>query len=227
MKNTSPGTTLGEFGRFSIRPTVATPGGCLRPIASTALDQPRGAEQRVLAQMHRRRAGVRILTGDRHLVPAHRLHAGDDADVLALGLQDRPLLDMQLEERRQRMLAAALGPAIADRIERRGEGHAVAILPRLAPSPSRCTLANTPDDTIAGRKARALLVGPVHHLDRRVGLVAGLDQGAQRFERAPARRARRRISRRSAGCRDGCRTRSAARRPCPRAARTSRPCRRR
>ena len=36
MKNTSPGTTLGEFGRFSIRPTVATPGGCLRPTASTA-----------------------------------------------------------------------------------------------------------------------------------------------------------------------------------------------
>ena len=37
MKNTSPGTTLREFGRFSISPTVPTaPAHALRPIASTA-----------------------------------------------------------------------------------------------------------------------------------------------------------------------------------------------
>ena len=72
MKNTSPGTTLREFGRFSISPTVPTPRrDAAGAIASTALDQPRGAEQRILAQMHRRRAGVRVLAGDRHLVPAH------------------------------------------------------------------------------------------------------------------------------------------------------------
>jgi hypothetical protein len=34
-----------------------------------------------------------------------------------------------------------------------------------------------------GREARALLVGPVDHLDRCVGLVARLHQRAQRFER--------------------------------------------
>ncbi len=147
------------------------------------LDQPRGAEQRVLAQMHRRRAGVRILTGERHLVPAHRLNAGDDADVMPFGLQDRPLLDMQFEERRQRMLAAALGPAIADRIQRRGEGHAIAVHTLLGPVLLDHLGEHARRHHRRG-KARALLVGPVHHLDRRVGLVARLDQGAQRFERA-------------------------------------------
>ena len=94
----------------SIRPTVPTPGGLPRRDGVDALDQPRGAEQCVLASRHRRRAGVGVLAGHRHLVPAHRLHAGDHADVLALGFEDRALLDMQFEERRQRVLAAALGP---------------------------------------------------------------------------------------------------------------------
>ena len=196
-------------------------GACARPIASTALDQARGAEQRVLAQMHRRGAGVRVLAGDRHLVPAHRLHAGDDADVLALGFQDRPLLDVQLEERRQRMLAAALGAAIADRVERRAEGRAGAVRAGVRP-----VALEHPGEHAGGdhgrREARALLVGPVHHLDRRVGLVAGLVAACAAPRARPARRARRRTCRRSAGCRDGCRSRSAARRPLPVAAREHR-----
>ena len=39
------------------------------------LDHAGGTEQRVLAQVHGRRAGVRVLSGQRCLVPAHRLHA--------------------------------------------------------------------------------------------------------------------------------------------------------
>ena len=70
---------------------------------------------------------------------------------LPFGLQDRPLLDVQLEEGRQRMLAAALGAAIADPVQRRAEGRAVAVLPRRAQSRSN-TLANTPEATIAGAK---------------------------------------------------------------------------
>jgi hypothetical protein len=94
---------------------------------------PRRAEQRILAQVHGSGTRVRILPRDRHLVPAHRLRACDHADVLALGLQDRTLLDVQFEERRQRMLAASLLAAIADSVQRRGEGHSIAILPGLRP----------------------------------------------------------------------------------------------
>ena len=226
MKNTSPGTTLGEFGRFSIRPTVATPGGCFRPMASIALDQPRGAEQRVLAQMHRRRAGVRVLAGHRHLVPAHRLHAGDDADVLAFRLQDRALLDVQFEERRQRMLAAALAAAIADRVERRGERHAIAVLPRLRPVLLEAPWRTRPTTPSPGRSASPprWSSSPPRSAHRSRSRPR---PACAALRARPARRARRRIFRRSAGCRDGCRRRSAAHSPCRRGARTSRPCRRR
>ena len=64
-----------------------------------ALDHPRGAQQRVLAQPHRRGAGMRVLAGDGDLVPAHALHALDDADHPVLVLEDRALLDVQLEQR--------------------------------------------------------------------------------------------------------------------------------
>ena len=64
------------------------------------LDHARGAEQRVMAARHRRRAGVGVLADDRHFVPAHGLHARDDADVLAVGLEVGTLLDVQLEKSR-------------------------------------------------------------------------------------------------------------------------------
>ena len=73
-----------------------------------------GAEQRVPAQVHGGGAGVSVLSGHRHVVPAHRLYAGDDADIAAFRLQNRSLLDMQFEECRQRVIAAALSaPALA------------------------------------------------------------------------------------------------------------------
>ena len=214
MKNTSPGTTLREFGRFSISPTVATPGAYFRPIAVHRLDHARGAEQRVLAQMHRRRAGVRVLAGQRHLVPAHRLHAGDDADVLALGFEDRPLLDVQFEERRQRMLAAALGAAIADlrpaprRRSRRRDPSATAPSPSPAPWRTRRTRPSPAQSASPPRWSSSPPRSARRSRSRPRPACAAL-----RARRA--RRARRRTCRRSAGCRDGCRTRSAARPPCP------------
>src|SRR3954470_23748897 len=81
-----------------------------------ALPQPRGTQQRILAQPHGRRAGVGCLTRHGHLVPAHPLHAGDDADLLFLGFEDRALLDVQLKEGGEWMIAATLIAAIADRI---------------------------------------------------------------------------------------------------------------
>ena len=40
-----------------------------------------------------------LLAGDRALEPPQPLAVGDDADVLALGFEDRALLDVQLEKR--------------------------------------------------------------------------------------------------------------------------------
>ena len=60
------------------------------------------AEAGVLPHRHRRRAGMRVLAGQRHLQPPEALPVGDDADVLPLGLEDRALLDMELEIRLQR-----------------------------------------------------------------------------------------------------------------------------
>jgi len=42
---------------------------------------------------------MRILADDGHFVPTHRLHAGDDADVLVLGFKKRSLLDVHFEKR--------------------------------------------------------------------------------------------------------------------------------
>ena len=147
------------------------------------LDEPRRADERVLAQMHRRSARVGILADEARLVPAHALHAGHDADVLRFRLEDRPLLDMQLEECRERMRPARLRTAIADRFEGLAERHAGAILARGRPG----AVERSREDAgrrHRGREPRALLIGPVHDLDRSERLVAGLDQGPQRLERA-------------------------------------------
>ena len=60
------------------------------------------------------------------------------------------------------------------------------------------------------REARALLVGPVDELDRRVGLDSRSRAGCAAPRARRARRARRRTCRRSAGCRDASPCRSAA-----------------
>ena len=61
------------------------------------VDDPSGADQRVLAGGGRGGAGVAVLAGGHRVVPDLRLRAGDDADLLFLALQDRALLDMQFE----------------------------------------------------------------------------------------------------------------------------------
>ena len=117
------------------------------------------------------------LVADRGLRPAHALDAGDDADLLGLGFEDRTLLDVQLEERRQRMGAAALRPAIADRLERLAEADPGAVGPRRLSRVN--TPPNTPDAIIAGAKREpSSLVQLMTSIG--AGLVAGLDQGAQR-----------------------------------------------
>ena len=114
-------------------------------------DDARGAEQGIVAARHRRRAGMGVLPDDRRLVPAHGLHAGDDADVFALGFEIGALLDMHLEESRQSVIAAALRSAIADLVQRVAECFAAAVGARAAQSRVN-TPANTPDAIMAGAK---------------------------------------------------------------------------
>ena len=60
----------------------------------------------------------RVLPDRDRVVPDLRLRAGDDADLLCLALQDRALLDMQLEIGVRRECRRRLGAAIADAVER-------------------------------------------------------------------------------------------------------------
>src|SRR5581483_1418543 len=68
----------------------------------------RRADERVAPSDHWRRAGMRVLARERAFEPANALHAGDHADLLVFALEDRALLDVQLEERGEFAGAAAL-----------------------------------------------------------------------------------------------------------------------
>ena len=124
VKKTWPGITLRELGLTSTRPTVPTAEGrMLQGDPIDPLDDARCPEQSILAQVHRRRAGMGLAPGQLDLVPAHALHAGDDADDLLLGLEDRPLLDMEFEHGAELDRAGRRLAAIADALDGLGEGR--------------------------------------------------------------------------------------------------------
>ena len=97
------------------------------------LGDARHAEPGIAALGHRRRAGVALLAGQRHLQPFQALAVGDDADVDALVLEDRALLDMQFEEGVQLALADRLVALPADALELVAEALAVAVLAVVGP----------------------------------------------------------------------------------------------
>ncbi len=71
----------------------------------------------VMAERHRRGTGVVRLPGDAQLCPGDALHAGDDADVDALVLEDRPLLDVELDEGVRHEARARRRSPVADPLE--------------------------------------------------------------------------------------------------------------
>ena len=91
--------------------------------AVDGIDHARRTDQGIAASRHRRRPGVRLLAGDRDLVPALALRAGHHADRLARGFEDRPLLDMRLEIGGDRPRAHGLGAGKADPLELGAKGY--------------------------------------------------------------------------------------------------------
>ena len=228
VKTTRPGSTLREFGLNVTCPTAADRVGlALHRHPLHHLDDPRHREPGVDPHRHRRRAGVRLPAGQGELEPPEPLAVGDDADLPALGLEDRPLLDVVARNRR-----ASCAPRPARRpSSRSARARRRSACPRDR-SAHRRSRAMHPREHARGqhrrREARALLVGPVGDHDRMPGADAEVVHRPHHLERRRAPRAPRRTCPRSAGCRDGCRHRPAARPgPPPPAWRTSCPWRRR
>lgn len=124
---------------------------------------------------------MRLLARHGDLEPAHALNAGYDPDLLAFGFEHRTLFDMKFEESGQRMSAARLGSVIADRRKRLTERNSRAILLLARPAWIENSGEHARGDQRRG-EARALLVGPVDNLDRRISLVTGFDERAQRLK---------------------------------------------
>jgi hypothetical protein len=198
--STSPGTTLIAPGRARTTPTVPTvvPLGDLARRALEGDHRLGGAGQRVAAQAHRRgaRVGGRATEGQAEVV--RRGDGGHHADLLALGLEDDALLDVQLDQRvHAGRVDARLGQPIG--IEA-GLGSAAAMLvPSRSTSRSRSgaleLARRRAAADAAGAEAR-LLAGPA---PQRRSSAAALRRA--RAARAPprwprARRARRRRPRR-------------------------------
>jgi hypothetical protein len=148
-----------------------------------ALDHARGADQRIFAQRHRRRAGVRCLPDDGDFVPAHALHALHRADHAAFGFEDRALLDVQLEHRGKFARAGFFLALVADARQLIAKSLAVAVGAPIGVV-GRKHAGKDAGCEHSRREARAFFVGPIDDLDRRIGLVAGLVERAHGFQRA-------------------------------------------
>src|SRR5260370_1063086 len=141
----------------------------------------RPPDQRVAAALHGCGPGVAFHAGPRDLVPALALRAGDDSDRLLLALEDRPLLNMRLEEGADQPAADRLLAVVADRLQRLAEAHAVAVLD-VERMVEREGAAEHARRHHGWREAAALFVGPHRDLDRRLGDVAGIVQHAQHLQ---------------------------------------------
>ena len=144
-------------------------------------DQHRGAHHRVLAALHRRGAGVGFHSGHVDVEPTDALHPLHDADGLLLRFEDRPLLDMGFEEGADLAPAALHLAGIADPLQLLADGLAVDVCAG-QPFFQREHAAEDAGGDHRRREARAFLVGPGRNLDRRVGLVAEVVEGADHLE---------------------------------------------
>ena len=184
VKNTSPGMTLGEFGFTSNRPTVATASGaCAIAIPCTS---PTMRDAHSSASLRRASIGV---------VPAWEF-----APVTTISYQRMPCTPVttpmscaplrgsapaRYAARRRR--TAARCRTAPSRDSRSPRGHRRTRRRRGRSACRRPVAREHAGEHARGDhrrvEARALLVGPVDHLDRREGLVPGGVQRAQRLQR--------------------------------------------
>ena len=133
VKCTRSGMMLRELGWFWISPTVAT---MLPPIFARELahleDHLGGRDQRVAATLHGRGADLVRLSVHVDVVPVEAEDAFGHADGLALGLEHRALLDVQLVVGMEGPGCAGQGALVADALQLLAEDHAVDVgaLPR-------------------------------------------------------------------------------------------------
>ena len=146
-------------------------------------DDPRRAEQRVLAARHRRRARMALETSEANFIPALTLTVGDDADVDRLVLEDRALLDVELEIGVHRTPADGLAPHESDPLQFVAKRLALGVDARVGEF-LREDAGEHARRHHRGGEARALLVGPVHDLDRMPGPDVEIIHRAHDLERA-------------------------------------------
>ena len=151
-----------------------------KPHLVNGLNHPRGTQKRVLAQQHRRGARMRFLAAHRHLIPAHALHAGDNADHFFFRFKYRPLLYVKLKHRLELMGANGLGTEIADALQLITKLDAVAVLACVRKLRGEDACINSRAQH-GRRKARTFLIRPVHDHQGRIAFIAHVNQRAQRF----------------------------------------------
>ena len=122
-----------------------------------------------------------VLAGDRDLCPAQPLAMGDNADILALGLQDRPLFDMQFEKRVHLARANLFLAAPSDPRQLVAKALSFGIGARIGPV-LRVHARKDTRTQHRGGKTRALLVGPVGGDDGVFGADAQVVQGADHLQ---------------------------------------------
>src|SRR6202034_3450432 len=114
---------------------------------------------------------------------AHTLHALDDADHAAFVFQDRTLFDVQFEHGAEFVRAGLFAAFVADAGKLLAESLSVAVGARVGVFGGEYAGKDARGQHRRG-EPRAFLVGPVHDLDWRIGLVAGLVQRPHGLKRA-------------------------------------------
>ena len=149
------------------------------------LHQPGSGLQRVAAQRHRRRAGVRLLAGHRDVVPALAERTGHGADHDGGVFQHRALFDVRFEIRREERCAGRDGgcrvACVADGLERGLDADALAV-DRSQRGGEREGAGIHARAHHHGHEARAFLVGPDRHLEREARLDVVVVQRAEHFQ---------------------------------------------
>ena len=81
------------------------------------LDHPGTGYHGILAQVHRRAAGVAFLANHRDFIPFLPLHAGNHANHFIFGLQDRALLNVKFKVGTKFMVTAFAFATVADTLQ--------------------------------------------------------------------------------------------------------------